>query len=93
MNIIHEISNYNKINNRLNNLEKKCDLIESKLDTIIDLIESNNQSCEKMSDHIDFVENVYENVKNPLGYICNKINNFIQPNNNQIDDINLNKKK
>ena len=27
-----------------------------------------------MGEHIDFVETVYENVKNPLGYICGKIN-------------------
>jgi hypothetical protein len=26
-----------------------------------------------MSSHIDFVDNVYENVKNPLGFICNKV--------------------
>ena len=26
-----------------------------------------------MGEHIDFVENVYENVKNPLGYIYNKL--------------------
>ena len=27
-----------------------------------------------MSSHIDFVDNVYDNVKNPLGFFCNKIN-------------------
>mgnify|MGYP004002195991 CR=1 FL=1 len=26
-----------------------------------------------MGQHIDFVENVYDNVKHPLGYITNKI--------------------
>ena len=26
-----------------------------------------------MSSHIDFVENVYDTVKHPLGYLCNKI--------------------
>ena len=29
-----------------------------------------------MGEHIDFVENVYDNVKNPLGYLCNKLNYF-----------------
>ena len=37
-------------------------------------------NCEKMSGHIDFVENVYENVKNPLGYLCNKVGSFIGKN-------------
>ena len=30
-----------------------------------------------MSKHIDFVDNVYDTVKNPLGYLVNKMNNFI----------------
>ena len=30
-----------------------------------------------MGSHIDFVENVYDNVKNPLGFICRKMNNFV----------------
>jgi hypothetical protein len=30
-----------------------------------------------MSGHIDFVENVYDNVKNPLGFICNRVSKLI----------------
>ena len=33
-----------------------------------------------MGEHIDFVENVYDNVKNPLGFLCNKINYFSKNN-------------
>ena len=80
MNLIHEISNYKKLNNRLDNLEKKFNLLETKIDKIIELIEKNNKDCEKMSEHIDFVENVYENVKNPLGFICNKVNKLVTRN-------------
>ena len=29
--------------------------------------------CKKMGTHIDFVEQVYDNVKHPLGYICNRV--------------------
>ena len=36
-----------------------------------------------MGSHIDFVENVYENVKHPLGYITNKINNVIKGSNEE----------
>ena len=32
------------------------------------------EECKKMSSHIDFVEAVYENMKNPLNYICGVIN-------------------
>ena len=34
------------------------------------------ENCKKMSDHIDFIETVYDNVKNPLGFLCNKLNVF-----------------
>ena len=48
--------------------------IEEKLDKILELLESKiTKNCEKMSEHIDFIDNVYDNVKNPLGFICNKI--------------------
>lgn len=47
--------------------------IETKLDRIIDILEKNTENCNKMSSHIDFIEAIYDNVKNPLGYICEKI--------------------
>ena len=48
--------------------------LEAKVDKLTDLLEGSLKSnCEKMGEHIDFVERVYENVKNPLGYVCNKV--------------------
>lgn len=48
--------------------------VEAKLDKLTELLEGSLKSnCEKMGEHIDFVERVYENVKNPLGYVCNKV--------------------
>ena len=38
------------------------------------LIDSVGKNCEKMGSHIDFVESVYDTVRHPLSYICNKIN-------------------
>lgn len=29
-----------------------------------------------MSNHIDFIDKVYDNVKSPLGYICSKVSIF-----------------
>ena len=56
-------------------MEERLERIEHKLDTLIKLIsEDVKTNCGKMGEHIDFVETVYENVKNPLGYICGKIN-------------------
>ena len=55
---------------KLESLEKDVAYIKSKFD------EGLTDNCQKMSEHIDFVENVYENVKNPLGFLCNKLNVF-----------------
>ena len=48
---------------RLENLEKK-------MDKILELLETD---CKKMSNHIDFVENVYENIKMPFNYLMDKV--------------------
>lgn len=55
--------------------------INKKLDLILQFLEKDVKvNCDKMGEHIDFVENVYDNVKNPLGYLCNKINFFSNKN-------------
>lgn len=70
--ILYKINkNLEAINLKLTNLENKIETIEKKIDCeIVD-------ECKKMGNHINFVENVYENVKHPLGYINNKIKNFM----------------
>lgn len=66
-----------KLENDIKNLNEKMINLESKVDKIGDKIDRNiTTNCKKMSEHIDFIENVYDNVKNPLGYICNKLNYF-----------------
>lgn len=54
-------------------ITSRIENIETKLDRIIDILEKNTEDCKKMSSHIDFIETIYDNVKNPLGYICEKI--------------------
>ena len=59
------------ISDKINSLETKIDLLETKLDLILKLLNDKVEpNCSKMSDHIDFIDKVYDNVKNPLGYIC-----------------------
>ena len=63
--------------NEIEELKIKIENIEKKVDKLLELVENNViKDCNKMSEHIDFIDNVYDNVKNPLGYICNKINGF-----------------
>ena len=63
-----------EIKGKLADLESKMNEIDLKLVTILELLQTEiRPNCKKMSSHIDFVDNVYENVKNPLGFICNKV--------------------
>ena len=56
-----------KLNDNIESINKKMEDLEESLDE--ELI----PECKKMGSHIDFVENVYDTVKHPLGYLCNKI--------------------
>ena len=65
-----------EIKYKLDSLEYKLIDLEVKLNKIIDLLERDiTPNCKKMSSHIDFIDNVYENVKAPLNFVCNSINN------------------
>lgn len=66
-----------EIKTRLNTIDYKLIDLDVKLNKILNLLEEDVQpNCKKMSSHIDFVDNVYDNVKNPLNFVCNKINNL-----------------
>jgi hypothetical protein len=43
--------------------------MNKKLDRILELMET---ECKKMADHIDFVEEVYDNIKSPFHFIMNR---------------------
>jgi len=63
---------------RLAIIENKIDALDTKLQKIWDLLENNvSKNCEKMETHIAFVENVYDNVKQPLQFICDKFNTLM----------------
>ena len=60
---------------RIIELEKKLIKIENKLDNIYNLLNTDvKDNCEKMKEHIDFIDNVYDSIKFPLYFICNRIN-------------------
>ena len=64
---------------KLNILENKVNDLDVKLVKILSLLEKNSEDCKKMSSHIDFIDGVYENVKAPMNYICDTMNNrFIE---------------
>lgn len=63
---------------RVDNIENKIDVLESKMN------EELVPGCKKMGNHINFIENVYETMRYPLGYFCNKIRTIIGQENQQV---------
>lgn len=62
------------LEDKLNGLDDKLNGLDDKLSKIISILEKDiSKNTQKMGEHIDFIENVYENVKYPLGYLCNFI--------------------
>ena len=64
-----------EIKNKLDSLEYKLIDLEVKLNKILELLENDvAPNCNKMSTHIDFIDKVYDTVKSPLNFMCNKVN-------------------
>jgi hypothetical protein len=63
---------------KIENLNEKIENLNGKLDQILLILNKDiSKNTKKMGEHIEFVENVYENVKSPLGFICNTIKHYI----------------
>ena len=61
------------IQDRIDLLLNKVEILEKKIDSLQSVMEKNDQNCEKMSNHIDFIETVYSGLKSPLEYIRCKL--------------------
>ena len=77
-----------KINEKFDSIDQKLASIENNISKLLDMQKNVNKNAEKMGEHIDFVENVYDNVKNPLGYICNKVSYLVGSDNYSLEDVN-----
>jgi len=67
-----------EIKKHLVELENRMKSLETKIDKILELVESD---CKKMREHIDFVETVYENVKTPFNYVMDRVNYLVYADN------------
>jgi hypothetical protein len=66
------------IRNEIKILKNQVERMEEKLDAIMQKLDNNIiKNCDKMGEHIDFVNNVYDTVKVPLHYISNKVQKMI----------------
>ena len=71
------------LKNKLLDLENQFKIMDKKMDKILEILE---KDCKKMSEHIDFVENVYDNVKMPFYYVMDKVNYLVTNDNKKILD-------
>ena len=73
----------------IEDIKKRLDRMEVKLDALLEKMEISVKECNKMGEHIDFIENVYETVKYPLSYLCDKVNIFSGKNDdsNKLEDV------
>lgn len=63
---------------KINKIEQKLEDLDKKIERLTSLIQNHVVAdCNKMSEHINFVETIYDNVKNPLGFLCSKINFYV----------------
>lgn len=63
---------------KIEEINKKIEELNTKVDKILNILKKDvSVNTKKMSDHINFVENVYENVKYPLGFICNTVTHYM----------------
>ena len=76
-----------EIKNKLDSLEYKLIDLEVKVNKILELLENDvAPNCNKMSTHIDFIDKVYDTVKSPLNFMCNKVNILSGNQNNSLID-------
>ena len=59
------------LDSNMKRLDSNMNILDSKMDKILEILE---KDCKKMTDHIDFIENVYDNVKSPFYYLMDKVN-------------------
>lgn len=63
----------NDLYEKLEKIEKNLCIIEKKINILMNNNTSIHENTNKMSNHIDFIESVYDTVKYPLNSICNTI--------------------
>ena len=78
---MNNVINYGKIKNienKLDELTNKIDELDNKINLILNILEKKVEpNCNKMSNHIDFIDSIYEKAKYPLGYIIGNFNYMI----------------
>ena len=65
-----------ELSDKVDNLTQEILNLSKKIDKIMEVLSVNQGECERMGNHINFVENLCEKVKSPLIYFCDQINSY-----------------
>lgn len=57
-------------------LSERVDILEQKLDLILQKLNTVEKGTDKMASHIDFINDIYSRVQTPLFWICDRINHM-----------------
>lgn len=57
-------------------LSERVDILEEKLDLILQKLNTVEKGTDKMASHIDFINDIYSRVQTPLFWICDRINHM-----------------
>lgn len=57
-------------------LSERVEILEEKLDLILQKLNTVEKGTDKMTSHIDFIDDIYSRVKTPLFWICDRINHM-----------------
>ena len=58
----------------MDEINAKLDTIISRLDALERKLDEQSDVSQKMNTHIDMVEQIYDSVKHPLKFVCDKVN-------------------
>ena len=65
-------------------IHEKVENIESKIDLLSKTSEKVEKNCDRMCDHIQFVESTYNVIRNPLNCLTTRINYMLTGNSSDI---------
>lgn len=65
------------INKELSDIKKCITEIRQDMKILSELLKKNSNVCSKMSNHIDFIETTYDNLKRPLNFMKNQVERII----------------
>ena len=66
--------NNKEILNKIDHILNKIEIIESKIDNLLEQNVEISKNTQRMDSHITFVENTYNNIKSPFHFLMNKVN-------------------